>query len=314
MKFKKYAVLMLLMQGLAIATIDGDPIDSGSLITESTYRSKWEDERVKFYQDLESKPWKEVSKKHIVLFEQEEIQLINECCALLEITPLDFQEMKSQLKNTYRDVTTKYIDACKTEPGADLVPDDLKKIIIEELEKYRLNNKNIIILNNDSLYSPARVNGDMLAINRSFLVEHVSEEDRHDFFRSTIHHEIMHILHDDTYTTFLLYILKHTHGKSNEKQFQEFTLKYNNFHERRADILAGLSNSVICKDLGDGFNMMDSWLERRARELVIFLAWLNINKSINDWAMKVKVHDPFGARFAYMNQLYNEMTQAVKSS
>ncbi|MDR3549785.1 MAG: hypothetical protein P4L31_00080 [Candidatus Babeliales bacterium] len=324
MKFKKYATGLMLIgfalsslakQGLAIAAINGDQIHSSSLITESTYRFKWEDERVKFYQDLESKPWKEVSKKHIALFEQEEVQLINECCTLFNITPLDFQECKSRLRGPYDDFITKNIEISKIEYGADPVPDDLKKIITKELEDYRLNNKNFIILNNDSLLSPARVTGDMLVVNRLFLAGHVSEEDRElDFFRAIIHHEIMHILHDDTYTSFLLYILKHTHGKSNENQFQEFTLKCKNFHERRADILAGLSDLTVCKDLGDCFNMMDSWLERRSRELIIFLAWLNVNKSVNDFAMEVKVHDSWGARSAYLNQLHNEMTQAALNS
>ena len=184
------------------------------------YKPPYEEQRKKYYAMLLSKPWGSVAKKYIDQFAQEEAEIMNKFFTYTKISKTEWEECKQ--KTLRPDFNNPFV--C-TFPARSVVVEEVKEVF------------NLLSIDSTKFKI---LEGSQTGLGFGILVVGNYLEPETVFFRTSILHEGQHLLHDD------LYIHSCVGEILRKKKFNELTDKYGlkiqRFMERRADILAVLSD------------------------------------------------------------------------
>ena len=287
------------------------------------YSPPFDEQRKKYYARLLALPWGNVAKKYIEELEAEEKALMKEFLELTEITQEEY-EKEAAIFTTQYDKMSSPIQEQEKYP----LSDTLKQMIIIELGICSINPKEIKIAQNKHAVDEwlkhkkpdrrVKFGADRGGIwanegagwHASIITDHGKLLVKHQIL-----HEIVHLLFDDGFNQyFKRRFLKSFFDKasSSKKLLLKFGgnpknvyYRYARFIERRADILAGLSDLGAAQACVE--NSQDAVINPQFRRTLAYVFSLgNVDLDSYD-----EHHEPISVKSAYMTQLHDEMLEAM---
>lgn len=213
-------------------TAERKPEAQNSVILTHNRNTSWREIKHNYYRYLESRPWGAVAKRYIEELRTEETAILKEFFELANITKQEFKQYKKDMKAELLDYESR---------------DNAKKPLIDVKHLAHIK----------SLLYPAGLNAPKLEVRRcksEFDAEagintmwlNLKRKESEHF---TVFHEMMHIIHQDHYISCVIDSLQ-----SRCKKYDYLRLKLNHFRERRADILAMLSNPEFAQKILEDFS------------------------------------------------------------
>ena len=242
------------------------------------YQAPFEESRKKFYKDLESKPWGEVSKKYIRALQEEEQKLMDE---FFEITKLSKDEWNRTLIEKQQAINlTVNGDAKKMENAKDPISQSLKLGLDAAANACGLDHNELRYGYSEEIsHDVMGAYGNLVYINKNADFGNEIDCDT----QQTMRHEMQHILHSDS-------CIRESIG-AYCKEGGAFYCRWSRFKEKRADILALLSIHPDCHP---------------ARNNYAYVLLMQLPKSIS-----TDTHPSWSERASYSRQLHKEMEEAI---
>jgi len=220
-----------------------------------SYKSPFEDQRKNFHRDLLLKPWGKVAQQHIAALEAEEKTLIGEMMQLTELTAAQLDQFKKQEHVSYLAVVRYHNKERVIKNVQHSIPSYVMQTIFDSLALLGVSSAQIQIIADNEIDS-IKVQQSAFLIGDFFLENSLKKVprwvDKKKCIGDAVRHEMIHILYDDSFFSHMLnqIVLKNP-GKINA--FESLKLKISQFHERRADTLAGLMDPKYALSAADFF-------------------------------------------------------------
>jgi len=236
-----------------------------------------------YYAKLKAKPWGKVAEKYIKQLEDGEKALMQEWYTTLGCTAEQWQQFLVQQwpgfiaanKNRTKENIQAKTWVEHTDAGKNAAIDALLcecEVDPKYIKKFRDTSKNTCSARQNLIF--------------------IGDDLPEGPFKSTIAHEIQHILHNDSFVEVRLNNAANGSNSSipSKKEREKFITKFNKFQERRADILAGLLAPTHAYHLAEFFGQVDK------------------NRThINHYIATYPEHPTCLERYRYMRQLHQEM-------
>lgn len=179
----KYAVVAsgLCMAGLGVTAI----------MHNSLFIHPREHEKQAFYKLLLSKPWGDVAEKYITKLQQEEKKLLQEFFVLTRITPDQWEAYKMQITISFNQAEQVNINLAASHSDT----------FIQQIKQgMELIPENLIITG-----MPPQLKDAFCSMRNSIFIDSKTALTlTPDYFNSLIHHELVHILHDDVFVRYCI--------------------------------------------------------------------------------------------------------------
>lgn len=239
-------------------------------------------ERQVYYNKLLAMPWSSISKKYITEFQEQECAIITE---LLHMFGLTLEQW-----NTFHTLAQDFINKQKqlaqdeVKTGLHFIPDSHKDAINKLLNYCGVDPKTISIgrTNASSAFMAAK-------FSEIFLSDNAFLNPIDDDFNHAVLHEAQHLLHNDCLNGIIMTFISCHYPNFNAALYESLSFKWKRLQEKRADVLACLS------DMGLAHSYRDNLFLDALTEKVHF--FMDYNKDEHDWPSE---------RRKYMDQLCSE--------
>lgn len=271
-----YKIKILLFSFIVVSTSANSMVRTLENVPQAFAQKKpqeehsWSEARLYHYQVLESKPWWAVSKKYITALAQEDKELMQEFFTLVGITESDFDQYKHQWYQSFIESEKKQN---AQQPSLD---DEYAKMIKRMFELAGVDSSKIIIKSERNPTFRAAAGLKTIYVNPDYIP--LNSDSWSDI--QTLFHEMIHIMHEDHLTTWLMLFWK------DNPQLESFIIKRKHFQEKRADILAMLVDLNV--------------------------ALANVLEAAQDNSAGDATHPSGQIKRAYSLQVYNEMMKAIE--
>lgn len=271
------------------------------------YQAPFEESRKKFYKDLESKPWAEVSKKYIKALQEEEQKLWEEFFEITWLTKEGWEAIlnRSDIKEGYKKNADKEVSQSENryseipaslraefEKAAKLCSIDPKEIQFLEYGKY---------MNMSASQSHITIASEIISAYDPQKYPHYQWIPKSQI-KLLMLHELQHVLHNDGYictvmSWFSIDKTRKDYDKA-KQDYENFQTKYAKFIERRGDMLAALVDPQNASARPYSFEMLVP-------------RYLNMLVSLDIASLSFPRHPSISERAAYLTQLHKEMLAAT---
>lgn len=244
------------------------------------YLNPLQKEKTAFYRQLMSLPWSPVAQKYIEKLNAEEEALMQEFFNMCNITQEKWQFILKGIVALYNEASQKLIAQSKESSK------ELSRRVKLVMNSIHLADDRIKILSDDTAFQ-MQTTQQSIQLNEKRCLKMKNAE-----FDASVLHELMHILHDEGFQyTFIRFFASKL--QVNHKLFNSFSLRFKNFAERRADMLAALVDPTHAIALAGSFQLSYTaeWFARAM-------------DSTED------EHPYCYQRKAYLNKLHQEMIEA----
>lgn len=181
---------------------------------------------------------------------QEETALKNELYAALGVSSLEYEQLKTSLRNPY--YRTWHTLDLEQEAYQKPFSNHIQAIIDRVVSLYDPE-KNILFLRNDAPLAGVETRAFTIFISESYLQKYCMNDLE---IEATILHEVMHIHHEDAFEREVFNILTAMHPRENEQELQALQKKLFHFHEKRADIQTCLLGTRYAQTRSDNFKRL----------------------------------------------------------
>ncbi len=271
-----------------------------------SHKNPYETQRRKYYEELLTKPWGEVSKKYIDALQAEEKELMKEFFKLTGIKHDEFEkfiqheferinEFKKNMQSSTRRIA--FLRPFNTSPASLTVQEECKSL----LNKVGINYSEFKILR-----------GEHTRIENDFLIVGHELNQGTSLLKVAVCHEINHILHDDALRVYCIneFIRTKKQNAANYAIIKAHALRFRRFIEKRADLLANLLDLSYVQADSQKFK---EWAE---------IEPLGLGNPPKPWYKKTigkikylePTHPTNTVRAAYLTQLHQEMLEAIEKN
>jgi len=258
------------------------------------YVSPWERARAAYYARLRAKSWGAVSDTNIKSLASEQQALDNKLFAMFNITAKEWHVFKDKHLEEFIALTRAEVAEV---PKIKLCPqvERCVKEVCAEID-FDFNKIHLVLTDKDMIMSTKQFT---LIINPN-LCDKLGALNN-DKFKAQVIHEIQHFLHDDHFDKYCMKKLyQERNGKVTQQDFDAFAKDVSYFKERRADILATLSELKYAAAAEQGYEMFAK---------PPFWMWaLGLFYDLN--TVLAKTHPPFTSRYEYIKRTAEQMHKA----
>lgn len=266
------------------------------------YKSPFEKQRKKYYEQLLAKPWGNVSREYIFMLEKTEKEYMDVFLQIIGKTEKEWNHFKNNLITHFQSTKDDNWEVLHKQYSIDkkLLLDELPERIEFLFTQHGLHNDIKLVID------PNANEGLMVAypyviIGELFFKSHAIWQNADakklitaESIDAVFLHEMQHLLHEEIAIQFM---------RNEFPQHKSFFNKFSKFQEMRADILSGLTNPAVALGAANFFQART--LHERPKNMPAGFVWAELPSPH---------HPPRDMRIQYLTSMHQEMLDAIEKN